>query len=426
MNRTSSRSAEPVARHGRLRSPHPAAQIAVIVGAMAIVVALALAGTAAFALWATTSTIAKNAVTLENTVELPPDMGAIEGGANLLVVGTDSCQGQDLALFPRCAHDEGGERNDVTMLVHISDAPRRITVISFPRDMLVPIPSCPSPDGGRYSAMSSQMMNASYSYGGLPCTALTVEQLTGEKIQFAAAIRWTGVIHMSDAIGGVQVCLAGDVNDRHTGLHLTAGEHVLKGAEALQFLRIRHGIGDGSDLGRISNQQQFMTSLVRKVQSGDVLSHPSTLFSLATTAMQQVTDKQLILSDQLANPTRMVQIAMALKSVPYKDIVFVQYPTRYAQGDGRSSRVLPVTSAADALFAALRENRAIRLTGKASQGLGVEVKGEATSPSPSPSASPGSTAGATTAPDPDANAVDLPQEIAGTTAAQVTCTRPQQ
>ena len=71
--------------------------------------------------------------------------------------------------------------------------------------------------------MSSQPLNASYTYGGLACTALTIEQLTGEEIHFAAAIRWTGVIDMSDAIGGVDVCVSGDISDAHTGLSLTAG-----------------------------------------------------------------------------------------------------------------------------------------------------------------------------------------------------------
>src|SRR5690606_12034924 len=110
------------------------------------------------------------------------------------------------------------------------------------------------------------------------------------------------VINMSDAIGGVDVCVAGEIRDRHTGLHLTEGTHTLKGSKALQFLRVRHGIADGSDLGRISNQQQFMSSMVRKLQSGAVLSNPGTLFNLATTAMQQVTSKQLLLSESLANP----------------------------------------------------------------------------------------------------------------------------
>jgi LCP family protein required for cell wall assembly len=267
--------------------------------------------------------------------------------------------------------------------------------------------------------MSEQMLNVSYSYGGLACTALTIKDLTGVDIQFAAAIRWTGVIHMSDAIGGVNVCVAGDINDKHTGLHLTKGEHTLKGAQALQFLRIRHGIGDGSDLGRISNQQQFMSSLVRKLQSGGVLGDPTKLFALATTAVQQVNEKQLVLDQNLANPTRMVQIAMAVKSVPYKDIVFVQYPTTYDPAD--ASRVLPVHSAADVLFTALKDNKPLNLTGKA--GVGVDAEGAVPDGSATPSPTP--TATATTTPGPD-DAVDLPGVITGTTAAQTTCTRPEQ
>lgn len=87
------------------------------------------------------------------------------------------------------------------MLVHISDEPRRVTVVSFPRDMIVPIPACAGQDGTEYSAMSAQMLNVSYMYGGLSCSVATVEKLTGVDIRFAAAIRWTGVINLSDAIG---------------------------------------------------------------------------------------------------------------------------------------------------------------------------------------------------------------------------------
>ncbi|WEG09691.1 LCP family protein [Microbacterium horticulturae] len=400
----------PLARHGRLRSPRPLAQIATFLAALVAVVVVGVGGTAVFATWSATDLVQQKAITLESSKPLPPSIGEIEGGVNLLLVGTDSCEGQDVKIFPRCAHDDGGERNDVTMLVHIGDDPRRVTVVSFPRDMIVPIPSCPSSNGSRYQAMSAQMLNSSYEYGGLACTALTVENLSGVDIQFAAAIRWTGVINMSDAIGGVKVCVAGDINDSNTGLHLKAGEHTLKGTKALQFLRIRHGIGDGSDLGRISNQQQFMSSLVRKLQSGGVLGDPTKLFALATTALQQVSNGQLVLDENLANPTRMVQIAMAVKSVPYKDIVFVQYPTGTDPAD--ESRVLPITSAADTLFAALKANKALNLTGKASPVNGVDVTGTAEA-SPGPSASPSD------------DAVDLPSSITGSTAAEVTCTQPQ-
>ncbi|WP_345800505.1 LCP family protein [Microbacterium sp. AZCO] len=437
------RAAEPLARHGKLPSRHPFTQMIALVGVVAAVLTLAVAGVASFTLWDTTSAITGNAVVLEGDDEIPPSLGAIEGGVNLLMVGTDSCEGQDVALFPRCGNDDSpGERNDVTMLVHISDAPRRVTVVSIPRDMLVDLPACTGPDGTHYPAGRSQMLNSSYTHGGLACTAATVEKLTGEPIQFAAAIRWTGVIHMSDAIGGVDVCVAGDISDGHTGLTLTAGTHTLQGVEALQFLRIRHGIGDGSDLGRISNQQQFMSSMVRKLQSGDVLGNPQVLLSLATTALSQVTQGQLVLSSGLTNPTLMVQIAMAVKGVAYDDIVFVQYPTSYRPGNGRSD-VVPVTSAATVLFEALRENRPLTLTGEASQGYGVEVTGEApaadsASPASAPETpasespvqdaapSPAATDAASPAPSStDEARVDLPSQISGQTAAQLTCTQPE-
>ena len=322
----------PLARHAKRVERHPILRALSVFGVVLTVLGVSAAGVGAYAIGDTFAALGESSVELAGGSALPPSIGEIEGGVNVLLVGSDSCEGQDVALFPRCANDDAeGERNDVTMLVHISDEPRRITVVSFPRDMLVPIPACPDGQGGEYSAMSSQPLNASYSYGGLACTALTIEELTGEEIHFAGAIRWTGVIDMSDAIGGVDVCVSGDISDVHTGLNLTAGSHTLQGIEALQFLRMRHGIGDGSDLGRISNQQQFMSSMVRKLKSDAVLSNPEVLFRFATTAvgLTRTDPAQLVLSSQLANPTRMVQIAMAAKDVPYEDILFVQYPTEY-------------------------------------------------------------------------------------------------
>ncbi len=416
---------QPVARHGILTSPHPLSQILAVLAAVVVVAVISTAAVGTFYLWDAARAVQAAGVSIgDDDNALPPTLGEIEGGVNMLVVGTDSCEGPNAALSGACqAGDTDGERNDVTMLVHISDEPRRVTVISFPRDMIVPIPSCTGEGGVQHSAMSGQMLNASYMYGGLSCTVATIEKLTGIDIQFAAATRWTGVIKMSDAIGGVNVCVADDISDGHTGLNLTKGEHTLTGVEALQFLRIRHGIGDGSDLGRISNQQQFLSSLVRKLQSEGVLNNPATLFNLANTALQQVTSNppQVVLSSTLANPQRMVQIAMAVRSVPYQDIAFVQYPTVYGTG---GSRVEPVSSAAKVLFDALANNQPIQLTGSTSDGYGTEVVGEAAPAAPAPASTPQPTtsgdAGAT--PTPTQQAVRLPSSITGQTAAQVTCT----
>lgn len=422
MSRSSQARRLPVARHGILSSPNPFVQVLTVLGAMLAVVVVSISAVGAFAVWDAANALDDSGVSLgDDVAALPPTIGEIEGGVNMLLVGTDSCEGPNTELSGACRTGEAeGERNDVTMLVHISDEPRRVTVVSFPRDMMVPLPACTGADGTQYDSMSEQMINSSYMYGGLPCSVSTVEQLTGVDIQFAAAIRWTGVINMSDAIGGVDVCVSSDISDDNTGLNLTAGMHSLRGVEALQFLRIRHGIGDGSDLGRVSNQQQFMSSMVRKLQSDGVLGNPGTLLNLATTAVRQVTNGQLVLSESLTNPQRMVQIAMAVRSVPYEDIVFVQYPTEYATG---GSRVLPVTWAADELFAALAANQPIRLTGEVSQGQGVEVIGEAQQPTdPNATPDPNATAAPVDPAAPAAPAVELPSIIAGQTAAQVTCT----
>ena len=126
-----------------------------------------------------------------------------------------------------------------------------------------------------------------------------------------------------------------------------------------------------------------MSSLVRKLKSDAVLSNPAVLFNFATTAvgLTRTDPPQLVLSSELANPTRMVQIAMAAKDVPYEDIVFVQYPTEYTSD---FINVLPLREPAEQLFAALRANQPLNLTGEASQGSGVDVTGEAVEPTPAP------------------------------------------
>lgn len=401
-----------VARHGALTSPHPFAQIMKIVGIMLAVVLVSGAGVAAYAAYDLTASFTSDAVELEGQESVPPDIGAIEGGVNLFIAGTDACEPEYAGYFgDRCTgSDSEGELNDVNMLVHISDSPRRVTVISFPRDLMIPIPSCTRQDGSETSAMSKQMLNSAYMYGGLNCVAKTITQLTGINIQFAAKVTWGGVIEVTNAVGGVDVCLASGIRDAYTGIDWPAGTRTIAGIEALQFLRTRHGVGNGGDLGRISNQQQYMSRLARKLVSEEVLTNPATLYKLATTAVDNVTPSQ-----SLTNPLTLVQIALAVKNVPFDEIVFIQYPVNGDPDD--PNRVIPNRGAADALWAALATNQPLQLTGDVSQGDGVVVV-EPTAPvepAPDPSATPGATDA------PTDTAVELPSAIAGQTAAQETC-----
>ncbi|MWB98105.1 LCP family protein [Agromyces seonyuensis] len=262
----------------------------------------------------------------EDVLKDIPDVGAFPGGINLLVIGSDSREGQGEAFGEGT---EDGVLNDVTMLLHISEDHSHAEVVSFPRDMFTSVPACDDPEeeGSTLSPLSRVKINTVLSYGGMGCVVDTVEQITGVEIPFAGIVQFNGVIGLSDAVGGVEVCVAEQIDDSYTGIHLTPGNHTLQGVDALQFLRTRHGVGDGSDLGRISNQQVFLSSLARKLQSDGVLSNPATLYGIAQAALSNMT-----LSSTLESPLTMVQIAMALNDIDLSKLAFIQYPTGYVEG----------------------------------------------------------------------------------------------
>ena len=320
-----SKQISPIARHGRLKRSNAFANVAKVLAAALAVVLVSGASVAALATLNVASSI-KEGIALPGETEGPaPTIDSIDGGANLLLVGSDSRVGQgDGYGDPEV---ETSVLNDVTMLLHIAEDHSSATVVSFPRDTFVPIPACTGPDGEEYSAMSSQKINTTLNYGGLSCTVETVQELTGLPIQYASLIQFNGVAAMSEAVGGVPVCIAEPIEDPRTDLNLAAGEHELKGLEALQFLRTRYGVGDGSDLGRISNQQVFLSSLVRTLKSAETLSDPIKLYSIAKAAVDNME-----LSNSLQSMDTMVSIAMALKDIPLENVVFVQYPVFNVDG----------------------------------------------------------------------------------------------
>ena len=412
---TTPRGQRTVARHGRLRTLSPLGQILRALAVVMAVVFVAGAGVATYAVYDLSSSFTADAVDLKGQPAVPPDIGELKGGVNMLLVGTDECE-PDFAQFfgDRCTGDDSeGSLNDVNMLVHISDEPRRVTVISFPRDLMVPIPSCTDADGNETSAMSKQQINSAFSYGGLSCVVQTISQLSGLDIPFAAKVSFGGVINITDAVGGVDVCIANGIKDPYTGIDWPAGMRTVQGLDALQFLRTRHGVGDGGDLGRISNQQQYMSRLANKLKSQEVLSNPATLYKLASTALRNVDP-----STSLTNPLTLVQIASAVKDVPFSEIVFIQYPTYTDPAD--PNRVIPDQEAADTLWTALAANQPLQLSGNLSDGDGVIVD-ENAQPAPTDTAAPAPTDSAAPTPDPSSSAITLPSEIAGQTAAQATC-----
>ncbi|SEB44957.1 cell envelope-related function transcriptional attenuator common domain-containing protein [Paramicrobacterium humi] len=398
-----------IARHGRL----PRRGVWQTAGKfVACAVAVALVSVGGVAAWAVTdvvNTTSKGAVLAGETPgQAAPDINSIEGGVNLLLIGSDSRAGQGDGYGNPAR--ETGNLNDVTMLLHVAEDHSNATVVSFPRDMFVPIPSCPrfNEDGeqvGSYPAMSRQKINTTLSYGGMACTVLAVEDLTGLDIPFAAEVQFNGVIALSNAIGGVEVCLAKSIKDSKTDLDLPAGNVSLKGKDALQFLRTRHGVSDGSDLGRISNQQLFLSALVRELKSAETLTDPVKLYSIAKVA---ATNMQF--SQSLNNINTMVSIGMTLADIPTDKITFVQYPNYYVDGG-----VSPLTTDANTLFDAIKQDKNLSVTG--GTGGSIPQDGESTAPPTTPPAtdSPDSTT------PPEDGTVELPDSIHGQNASLETC-----
>lgn len=404
-------------RHGQLRASHPFVTIAKVLATALVVVAVSSASVGAFAVYGTLSNI-KTGIHLQHLpgAKQPPapSVGAMTGEVNILLAGTDTRTGQvGYQTKTQLAGSSGIGNNDVTMLLHVSADHKSATVVSFPRD-LVQIPLC----GG---SISSSMFNTTLSHG-LSCVVQTAEKMTGLTIPYAGVITFDGVIGMSNAIGGVTVCLATPVTDRYTDppLNLAAGQQTLVGPMALSFLRSRHGVGDGSDLGRISNQQVFLSALTRKITGDGVLKNPITLYKLANAALSNVQ-----LSDTLTNPTTLVSIALTLKSIQLQNIVFVQYPSMSDPAD--PNRVVPQTSAGAALASALRSDLPISLTGKLGRAAVADPTAVAPPTTPPTPATPGSpttgpNATPTTGVAPAPTSIALPSSITGQSAAENTCT----
>lgn len=337
-----------------------------------------------------------------------PTIGAYSGGVDLLLVGDDTRTGQK----GHYGADPGSALNDVNILLHISDDHSKAYVVSFPRDTYVDVPACADPKntGQMLQPESDVKLNTTLGYGGPACVRDTIAGLTGIKIPFVAMITFDGVVEMSNAVGGVPVCVARTINDRYTELHLKKGEHTLQGTTALKFLRTRHGVGDGSDLTRISSQQVFLSSLVRKLKQRSTLTDLTKLYGIASTASTSMS-----LSSSLANLETMVSIGRALAPIDLDKVVFVQYPTA-VEGDG----VVPKTDDAKTLLDAIKDDRSIALSKPpAGDAVGSETKSPSASSSPSPSKS------ASTSPSPKASGksstVTLPSGVLGQPASAQSC-----
>ncbi|MCD7437206.1 LCP family protein [Streptomyces lincolnensis] len=301
-------------------------------------------------------------------------------GENVLVIGSDARTDGNAALGGGDKDDIG--RSDTTFLLHVYADRRHALAVSIPRDTLVTVPPCRLPDGGWTKAQPDTMFNAAFSVGqtdkGNPaCTQNTVEQLTGLRVDHTVVVDFKGFAALTEVVGGVKVCLPEDVYENDLNPHRTTpgrllfkkGEQTVSGQRALDYVRIRHGIGDGSDIGRIKRQQAFVASLLKEVKSRGLT--PTKLLPLAEAATRSLT-----VDPGLGSADKLISFAMSLKDIDLHNTKFVTVPWRY-----EGSRVAIVQPDADALWATLKADHTI-------DGKNAGGKKSTAGPSPSPTPAP--------------------------------------
>lgn len=274
-----------------------------------------------------------------------------DGPLDILVIGSDTRAGNN-AAYGSLEDANSGARSDVMMLVQVSQNRQDVSVISFPRDLIVDIPKCTSPITGMvYPAASGLQINESLNHGGPGCTVATISSLTGINIDHFMLVDFNAVKALSHVVGGVQVCVTQAIDDSYSGLKLPAGVSSVEGEQALAFLRSRHGYSDGSDTSRIAAQQSFLASLLRKVKSEGTLTNPTQLFNIAEAVTQNVT-----VDKGLTNPATLVNIGAMFASIDLSKVVFATVPNEPYLYDANKLQLAP---SAEDLFERLREDRGL-------------------------------------------------------------------
>ncbi|WP_306318259.1 MULTISPECIES: LCP family protein [unclassified Streptomyces] len=281
-------------------------------------------------------------------------------GQNILVLGSDSRSGANASLG---TGKVAGARSDTAMVLHVPEGRSRATAVSIPRDTLVTRPTCTKADGTSTPEARRVMFNSVYSLAGPACVVKTVEAMSGVRMDHFVEIDFAGFKGLVDAIGGVSVTVDKPIHDTSSGLDLAAGTHKLDGTQSLAFVRTRHGIGDGSDLGRIGLQQQFMIALLSEIKQQDLLGSPTKTYKIANSLTESMTT-----DDGLASLTKLAKFGRSMRGVDPASMETIMLPVAYDKVD--RNRVVAAQPQADTLWKAIRGDREIPESAKKSPAQG--------------------------------------------------------
>jgi len=295
-------------------------------------------------------------------LDISDDLGtrptAAAGPLNILLIGSDNREGEGVPG----ASLSSGARSDTTLVAHVSADRQHVTVVSVPRDSMVP-----SPPGCTNSTPKDewevQQWNTMFSIGGPACLITTIEGNTGLRMDHFAVVDFNGFRDMVDALGGVPICAPEAIDDPKAKLKLAAGRHVLDGTQALGYVRARKTLGDGSDLGRIERQQAFLSSVVQEATRTSLLLRPDKLFGFLDAATSSLT------TDEDFDLGTMKDLASSVADIGMSNVQFVTVPVQEYPADPNRVEWAP---SAEVLWQTLRDDGVVGATPSAAPSASAE------------------------------------------------------
>ncbi|MCU1687536.1 MAG: LytR family transcriptional regulator [Amycolatopsis sp.] len=289
----------------------PRPQGALRAGKIAVAVLSVLVVTGAGVAWSQVRNL-QDGLTTADVID--PGAASSAGPAeeqNILLVGLDTRTDAQGVPLPQAILDQlhagsgsdGGDNTDTMIAIHIPAGGGGATAFSIPRDSYVQLAGgygkhkinsaytyaqVAAASKLRAQGVSGPQLNVQAAQAGAKNAIQTVQQFTGLTFSHFASVNLVGFYDISQAIGGVPVCLNAAVHDSYSGANFPAGPQTISGAQALAFVRQRHGL-PGGDLDRIKRQQVFMASLAKSVLSGGTLTSPAKLGSLIDAVKKTVT-----------------------------------------------------------------------------------------------------------------------------------------
>ncbi|MEH3075686.1 MAG: LCP family protein [Quadrisphaera sp.] len=272
----------------------------------------------------------------ERPTAAPSAPSAPASPMNILVIGSDSrASDGDTDDWTR-----GGQRSDVLAVLHLSADRTNAQFISIPRDSWVPVPG-----------YGTTKINAAYSYGGAALAVHTVEQLTGLRIDHVVAIDFVGFAHITDALGGVDICVPQTVTD---GIGtVPAGCSTMTGEQALEYVRQRKTL-PGGDFDRMHRQQNWIRAVLKGVADKGLLQDPIRAASVVREVAAWVR------TDDGLGDTQLVSLAWELRGLQRDKVAFLTTPlaTPATGMEGPASVVYLDQAAGGPMWAALEDDDA--------------------------------------------------------------------